>query len=73
MRQIPVADIAALSLNEPTDVKLEGCGVPGFYYSLYGADGVHALPETGTGYGPVLCGVDRDVGRTGVVFAVKST
>ena len=33
-RQIPVADIAALKLGDPTNVSVEGC-VPGFYYSLY--------------------------------------
>ena len=33
-RQIPVADLAALGLGDPTNVSVEGC-VPGFYYSLY--------------------------------------
>ena len=34
-RQIPVADLAALELGDPTNVTVEGC-VPGFYYSIYG-------------------------------------
>ena len=65
-RQIPVADIAALGMGVETNVTARGC-VPGFYYTLYGAAGVRALPMTGTAYGSVLCGADRDVEFFGVV------
>ena len=66
-KQIPVADIASLELCVPTNVTVKGCGVPGFYYSLYGAAGVRALPTTETIYGPVLCGSGKDVEFSGVV------
>ena len=36
-RQIPVAEIATIEFGEMTNVVVKGCGVPGFYYSLYGA------------------------------------
>ena len=41
--------------------------VPGFYYTLYGAAGVRALPTTETIYGSVLCGTDEEVRFSGVV------
>ena len=61
-RQIPLSDIAALPTEGKKDVTVTGC-VPGFYYTLYGAAGVRALPMgdalptmEATAYGPVLCG-----------------
>ena len=51
--------------NATTNVTVTG-GEPGFYYTLYGAAGVRALPTTGTAYGSVLCGTDRDVEFSGV-------
>ena len=42
------------------DVKVVGC-VPGFYYTLYGARGLGALPTTETAYGPELCGLSGEV------------
>ena len=66
-RQIPVGDIAALGSGEPTNVTVGGC-VPGFYYTLYGAQGLSALPmgdalptTEATAYGPVLCEPDKPV------------
>ena len=66
-RQIPLADIAAMTEEGKKDVTVEGC-VPGFYYTLYGAAGVRALPTGGalptmeaTAYGPVLCEPDKPV------------
>ena len=64
-RQILVADIAALGTDGKKNVAVTNC-VPGFYYTLYGAAGVRALPMTGTAYGSVLCGTDRDVEFSGV-------
>ena len=59
-RQIPVADIAAMANNATTNVTVAGCE-PGFYYTLYGGQGLTALPETGTVYGPSICSVDGKV------------
>ena len=59
-RQIPVSDIAAMTEEGKKVVTVEGC-VPGFYYTLYGAAGVRALPTTETKYGPVLCEPDKPV------------
>ena len=60
VRQIPLAEIAAMPEEGSRDVKVEGCE-PGFYYTLYGGQGLTALPETGTEYGPVLCGPTGEV------------
>ena len=66
-RQIPVEEIAAMTEEGKKVVTVEGC-VPGFYYTLYGAAGVRALPMGGalptmeaTAYGPVLCEPDKPV------------
>ena len=59
-RQIPLADIAALPTDGKKDVSVTNC-VPGFYYTLYGAAGVRALPTTETKYGPKLSGVSGEV------------
>ena len=59
-RQIPVAAIAAMTGNATTNVTVVGCE-PGFYYTLYGGQGLTALPTTGTAYGPALCGADGKV------------
>ena len=66
-RQIPVSDIAAMTEEGKKVVTVEGC-VPGFYYTLYGAAGVRAIPMGGalptmeaTAYGPVLCEPDKPV------------
>ena len=59
-RQIPVAAIAALEENATTNVTVTGCE-SGFYYSLYGGQGLTALPETGTVYGPELCNAEGKV------------
>lgn len=65
-RQIPIGDIAAMTEEGKKNVTVEGC-VPGFYYTLYGAQGLSALPmgdalpETAAAYGPVLCEPDKPV------------
>ena len=59
-RQIPIADIAAMTAAEKRDVKVVGC-VPGFYYTLYDVWGLSALPTTETAYGPELCGLSGEV------------
>ncbi len=72
-RQIPVAAIAAMAENATTNVTVTG-GEPGFYYTLYGAAGVRALPlgdvralpMTETIYGAILCGTDGEVEFDGV-------
>ena len=67
-RQIPLADIAALPLNTPTEMTVEGCGVPGFYYSLYSGDAVTSLKAAeAEKTRNVLCGTDRDVKFSGVM------
>ena len=67
-RQIPVADIAALPLNTPTNVTAKGCGMPGFYYSFYSGGTVTDLGAVAAEKGRnVLCGTDRDVEFSGVV------
>ena len=38
-----------------------------YYYTLYGAAGVRALPTTETIYGAILCGTDGEVEFSGVV------
>ena len=37
-----------------------------YYYTLYGAAGVRALPTTETIYGAILCGTDGEVEFDGV-------
>ena len=80
-RQIPVAAIAALGTDGKKNVAVTNC-VPGFYYTLYGAAGVRALPlgdvralplgdvralpTTETIYGAILCGTDGEVEFDGV-------
>ena len=67
-RQIPVADIAALELNTPTNVTVKACCVPGFYYSVYSGSTVTNLKAVVSDKARnVLCGPGRDVEFSGVV------
>ena len=67
-RQIPLADIAALPLDTPTNVTAKGCGVPGFYYSFYSGGAVTNLRALAAEGGRnVLCGADKEVKFDGVV------
>ena len=67
-RQIPVADIAALELNTPTNVTVKACCVPGFYYSVYAGSTVTNLKAVVSDEARnVLCGPGRDVEFSGVV------
>ena len=67
-RQIPVADIAALSLDTPTNVAVKACCVPGFYYSVYAGGTVTSLKALAADKARnVLCGPGRDVEFSGVV------
>ena len=55
-RQIPLADIAAMTEEGKKDVTVTGC-VPGFYYTLRGSGGLVGVDV----YGPVLCEPDKPV------------
>ena len=67
-RQIPLAAIAALEEGAEMKVKLEGCGVPGFYYSFYSGSAVTNLRALAAEKGRnVLCGADRELEFSGVV------
>ena len=66
-RQIPLADIAAMTEEGKTDVTVEGC-LPGFYYTLYGGSDLGWVTPRSEGaagtvdvYGPVLCEPDKPV------------
>ena len=67
MRQIPLADIAALPLGVPTNVTVVGC-VPGFYYSFYSGSTVTNLRALASEDGRnVLCEPGEPVTFSGVV------
>ena len=67
-RQIPVADIAALPPDTPTNVAVKACCVPGFYYSVYSGSTVTNLKAVVSDEARnVLCGPGRDVEFSGVV------
>ena len=67
-RQIPVADIAALPPDTPTNVTVKACCVPGFYYSVYSGSTVTNLKAVVSDKARnVLCGPGRDVEFSGVV------
>ena len=66
-RQIPVADIAALPPDTPTNVEAKSCGVPGFYYTVYAGSTVTNLKALAAEKGRnVLCGPGNDVTFEGV-------
>ena len=59
-RQIPVADIAALEPDTPTNVAVKACCVPGFYYSVYSGSTVTDLKAVVSDKARnVLCGPSR--------------
>ena len=67
-RQIPLAAIAALPPDTSTNVAVEVCCVPGFYYSFYSGGAVTNLRALAAEKGRnVLCGLDGKVEFSGVV------